>query len=161
MNIKMSPLPSEYMLEPGSYIIVDPCYVFPDGHWSEFCEELFKDNNDVNLVTVDGGEFIVWNTLYGDGTYPVYEHGDKLGECGVDAGLLAVIPLGLFGSSDLAVEIDIKVPSNIQINNGDIDIGYIFECITSGKDHYKDLYGAEDDDDDDAYDDDDSFYEKE
>jgi len=73
----------------------DPCYVpeFND-NWDDFCGVLFSmEDDDSHVMSCNGIEFVVGNTAYGDGYY----HVSSGGKCGVDAGLLSVIPAGHFG----------------------------------------------------------------
>ncbi len=81
----------------GSYIAVDPCYVFPEDKWDDFCEALSGDNDtiadDGAIMEYDGYKFFVMQTAYGDGCYPLKCFGTTVAELGVDAGLLSLIPL--------------------------------------------------------------------
>ena len=67
----------------------------------------FDDKNNIRVVEIkmspeDGtmwsnmsGEFHMWSTNMGDGTYPLLHMGAKIKELGVDAGCLSVIPMSL------------------------------------------------------------------
>ncbi len=78
----------------GQVWIGDPCYV-PVLHnvWDDFLD-VYWENDDcpTAVISINGIEMIVGNTEHGDGTYEV----SNGGECGVDAGLLCVIPSELF-----------------------------------------------------------------
>ena len=77
------------------WYLSDPCYAIPDDRWGEFCDKLFSHPNyDKNKRMdieweVDGEDYIVevWDSPGGDGVWSF-----SVGEFGVDAGLLAVIP---------------------------------------------------------------------
>ena len=78
-----------------NYVICDPCYVIDDDRWDEFCGKLFKnegyhgDEPAYIEWEVDGEIYTVecWDSPGGDGVWRFSE-----GDCGVDAGLLAVVP---------------------------------------------------------------------
>jgi len=104
MTTKLTAKPfNSLTLTPGRYLIVDPCYVFPDERWSEFCDTMFAIPGNKNccldsqgLVFSDNDiEFFVCGTAHGDGYYSLKESGISIGGCGVDAGLLAIIPENL------------------------------------------------------------------
>lgn len=82
----------------GKLWIGDPCYVVPDASWDDVCTQMFsgrfKDCSEY-LFRSYGVEFFVAGTAYGDGCYPVYQNGIRIGSCGVDAGLLSAIPVEL------------------------------------------------------------------
>jgi hypothetical protein len=90
--------------------IGDPCYAPELNHsydgdktWSTFCEAYFKAQDDDKEEGLEeqpsyvfkhrGVEFVVGGTAHGDGCYDC----SAGGSCGVDAGLLSVIPAGAFG----------------------------------------------------------------
>lgn len=71
----------------------DPCYVMSKEDYDELIDQMFVDSIEYGRVgkfTVNGHEFIVDNTAYGDGVYSGWN-----GSYGVDAGMLGVIPLEL------------------------------------------------------------------
>ena len=78
----------------GLFWVGDPCYVFPDERWNEFCELLFKTEGPT-FMEEDGETFFVDTTAYGDGRYPIENNLIRIGSCGVDAGLLSLIPVSL------------------------------------------------------------------
>ena len=59
-------------LKKGSYFVCDPCYVYPDKEWSNFCEIFFaaeksrKHENGVKMTYAEI-DFFVCDTAYGDG----------------------------------------------------------------------------------------------
>ncbi len=72
--------------------IGDPCYVIPDDEWGNFLTEMWKgDTTDGVFVETSRGDVFVWQTVYGDGEYPVERSGVRVGSCGVDAGLLSIM----------------------------------------------------------------------
>jgi hypothetical protein len=71
----------------GAYWICDPCYAYPKDEWMDFCH---KYPNSPSVMEYGDHQYFVWGTSCGDGVYPVM--GPKSGQCGVDSGLLAVIP---------------------------------------------------------------------
>lgn len=91
--------PRSAVLEPGEYIIGDPCYVIPDDSWASFLchattfdgegEGLGADHMIGDFTTHDGrtAQALAFATMYGDGAY-----GDDHGRVyGVDAGLIGVV----------------------------------------------------------------------
>ena len=91
--------PRSAVLEPGEYIIGDPCYVIPDDSWAPFLsaaksfdgesEGLESDDMIGDFTTHDGrtAQALAFATMYGDGTY-TDEHGRAYG---VDAGLIGIV----------------------------------------------------------------------
>ena len=150
-------------LKPGKYWIGDPCYVYPDGKWSAFCNELFLDKDDMKFIQ----GFHCFGTAYGDGVYNLYQK-DKIigknimGELGVDAGLLSIIPMKLVKSwggatkaNHLGVVVEIKEEAEVVMSGkGNVEFGE-YEIFTDGSDieDEDDLddeedYYADDDDED-------------
>jgi hypothetical protein len=81
----------DVILTPGRYLVVDPCYVVPNEMWSDFCGASFV-NHAATRASFDGISFFCQGTAHGDGCF-VLKCGNKtVGECGVDAGLLSIIP---------------------------------------------------------------------
>lgn len=80
----------------GKVFIVDPCYVICD--WQQFCQDSLDalDKHEGIKVESPYGTFFVSSTAYGDGSYPVYKGAERVGEAGVDSGLLSVIPMDVF-----------------------------------------------------------------
>lgn len=90
-------------LTPGKYWIGDPCYVYPNTEWQDFCNNLFDKERGKKCV--DGIEmdykdvsFLVIGTAYGDGNYSLTQKDVEIASLGVDAGLLSIIPLHLVES---------------------------------------------------------------
>jgi len=64
-------------------------------------EESFDGKNNIRVVDVHRkmdeppGRFYMWNTAYGDGSYPITFNDRKVADVGVDAGCLSIIPMNL------------------------------------------------------------------
>ena len=75
----------------GSYYLGDPCYAVPDEHWDALLKSC-DYFNDTPIGEVAGYKVLAFNTAYGDGCYR-----DQFGnEFGVAAGMIGLVPLGLF-----------------------------------------------------------------
>lgn len=89
--------------EPDGVWFGDPCYVFPEHDWSDFCNAIFSyekvfepGRHYVAHVTQSSGKsWYTWSTAYGDGCYRLQINGKTVGRLGVDAGMLAAIPMSL------------------------------------------------------------------
>ena len=84
----------------GNYVVMDPCYVIQgkdDNAWQEMVALMYGEGSSIenNWFLVDGQLVYIWGTEMGDGSYPVYAHGDWEGEACVDSGTLAFVPLSL------------------------------------------------------------------
>ena len=61
----------------------------------------FDDRNNIRVVEIEtsivglAGKFHMWSTNHGDGCFPLLHIGSKIGELGVDAGCLSLIPMSL------------------------------------------------------------------
>ena len=61
----------------------------------------FDDKNNIRVVEIKtsipgmSGKFYMWSTESGDGTYPLTHMNTKIGELGVDAGCLSLIPMSV------------------------------------------------------------------
>lgn len=147
-------------LKAGTYVITDPCYVFPDEMWSDLCDKIFcreddmgegkKKSPDTGAIEMDGHQIWWGQTAHGDGGYTVRLYGGKVGEFGVDAGLFAIFPVefvkkykpDLLDEKTLACTLSIPA-GVVSYNGGDMDCGQVAVC-TSGKDD-----DEEDDEDED------------
>jgi hypothetical protein len=80
------------MMPAGRYFVGDLCYVMHD-EWDEFCDITIDGTNckDGEFQLKDGRKFAAYGTAYGDGSYIARMHGQAIGECGVDAGLIGCI----------------------------------------------------------------------
>lgn len=94
--MKIKSLPDDKITFKGKVIVTDPCYVFGDvenDFWSDFCGVLWEDSGN-KVFQVDCTKIFVLGTNSGDGEYPVLDKDENIvGRCGVDAGLLSIIPL--------------------------------------------------------------------
>jgi hypothetical protein len=157
----------------GKLWIVDPCYVVPDELWNSVCGQMFSEkfkNCSEYLFRSCGMDFFVIGTAYGDGTYPVYRNGVRIGSCGVDAGLLSAIPVELvqiwrnIDSSNQAPEklgvlVDVgDRPRQVRLlrnekndRRGDWGIGKLIEVYTSEEDPYRPRNDDYDDNEDENY----------
>jgi hypothetical protein len=131
----------------GKYVVIDPCYVYGDDtkFWDEFCEFCFptkQEHRDPVFVNRDGVRFITWSTKYGDGEYPVFDYvmvGNDgratamrklVGNAGVDAGCLALIPF----HKDFELKSDYE---NMKVE----DLGVIVEVNETFMPEFKDGNG--------------------
>ena len=142
-------------LPAGEYVVIDPCYVYgeDDNFWQHFVDLLYKDRDDFvdGYFEIDGHLIYCFGTKWGDGIYPVYEKGNEIGTCGVDAGMLALIPASVVTNDRLGVHIRLDRPLRpSEWDEGNIKIGD-YEIKTSGFDEPEDE--DEDDDDEKEYDD--------
>tara|TARA_B100001093_G_C26516327_1_gene879783 strand:- start:16 stop:543 length:528 start_codon:yes stop_codon:yes gene_type:complete len=97
----------DYTNETDGVWIGDPCYVFPEDKWSDWCDKLFaweketfgKDRREhyvgETVHSALGYKWYSWSTAFGDGTYPLIINDETVAELGVDAGTLSIIPMGL------------------------------------------------------------------
>ncbi len=153
----------------GPCIITDPCYVFPskkmkmeveEGNdmWGIFCDALFSTNagrEEPIIFNVNGDEFIVQSTAWGDGGYPVYKNGVSVGYFGVDAGLFCIIPMSLIEkwggekevtnlvAKELAVITSFENNQIEEVNPGFLKIGGITIDTAGGEseDNYDEMCG--------------------
>lgn len=147
-----------HVLKAGTYVITDPCYVFPDEMWSDLCDQIFcRDDNcpESGVIEMDGHKVWWGQTKHGDGGYFVRHHGGKVGEFGVDAGMFAIFPLEFVQKfkPDLLNEITLActtaIPGGVvSYDDGDMDVGPITVCTsgTDRDDEDEDMDGEDDDD---------------
>jgi hypothetical protein len=114
-------------LPPGKYWVTDPCYVYPESEWMDYC-----NNCDSGMKEYDGVPFFGFGTAYGDGEYELLQGAATIGSCGVDAGLLAIIPDALVAKwgkrskeelKGLGVAIDLMEPTAVHESGGDVQFG--------------------------------------
>ncbi len=75
-------------LPPGEYWVGDPCYVIDNGEWPAFSKSIDRHSGHSQYL---GRHSAVFNTAYGDGTYP---DGDGR-QYPVDTGQIGAIPRAL------------------------------------------------------------------
>lgn len=145
----------KFELKAGKYIVVDPCYLHPDNEWNDFCGCLEyngfekKKGNCSSLTPADhsngiemfykGSRYIVIGTAWGDGFFELKQGRKTIAKLGVDAGLLAVIPLELAESwpefkknKHLGHIVEIKYDATLEANGGNFKFaGYSVD--TSGE----------------------------
>ena len=121
--------------EKGNYFIVDPCYVIgAEPFWGNLCNELLctEDFNKSRFATLnaEGYDIFILITEYGDGVYPVRSNKTEIGEAGVDAGMLCVIPMEFIdkfcnGDTKLGVVANLESKSTPVYENGILIFGNI------------------------------------
>jgi hypothetical protein len=129
-----------FSLKAGRYWVTDPCYAYPKKEWGDFCNHL---HDSPGVFAHGRRNFFVWSTAYGDGLYEL--NGPTTGTCGVDAGLLSLIPDALVKTwkagkemkrlekMKLVVQVEIKDDFSIMESGGNIEFcGYSLK--TDGSD---------------------------
>lgn len=113
----------------GKAYIGDPCYVIPDDLWMDIVKAWFAPeiDGDTIVVEIDGFEFVMGGTAYGDGCYDAK---GVVGHCPVDSGSLSVIPFALVekwgkGEDGDGIVADIKEGSFAEIEDGVLTVGGI------------------------------------
>lgn len=154
-----------HQVKAGTYVITDPCYVFPDDMWADLCDQIFchedKDGKspEAGVIEMDGHKIWWGQTAHGDGGYAVRVYGGKVGEFGVDAGLFAIFPVefvqkykpDMLNSPTLACTLSMPAGA-VSYDGGDMDCGQVAVC-TSGADHDEDDQEEESEEEDDIEDD--------
>jgi len=128
-TIKITPiLFIDPKFEKGQYWIGDLCYIYPDDFWSDYVEEAFEGTNGRGkdwqgaILEYNGIKVFTCNTCYGDGCYPVRKNGQVIGQCGVDAGMLSLVPVSLAQTwpewkekKELGIIIDVEKDFTIEV----------------------------------------------
>jgi hypothetical protein len=78
----------ETTVPPGKYVLGDPCYTFPSGHWMALLDSC-SFFNDSPVGKAAGLEVVAFDTAYGDGCYSDNEGN----QYPVDAGLIGLVPV--------------------------------------------------------------------
>lgn len=136
--------------ETGGVWFGDPCYVFPNERWEEFCNTMFAyekahdpDRHYIGKVTsFTGTDWYTWSTAYGDGCYHLQLNGNTVGRLGVDAGMLSAIPWSLikeWGTESAAKQLGHVMASchcvgQLKTDQGDMHWGYDITLPTGGLD---------------------------
>lgn len=153
----------------GDVWVGDPCYLLClDPFWKEFCHALEPwHSNKEHPVTsgiilkfqLDGKEesIFVCGMAHGDGLYEVKEGEKRVGEAGVDAGMLSVIPLPIAKRLDEIKE-GLGLGVIAKCDGGDVvaEDGS-FECANINVKTDEDDKEDEEDDEDDFEDDEEDF----
>lgn len=125
--------------EPIDIWFGDPCYVYPQQAWQDFCKEFENEIGEGRGAAVFGGDdkFLVMSTACGDGDYQLYRDGNHVGSALVDSGMLAFIPFDFVenweGDASLGIilrDFTGTVTADAAVCNWDGSI----ECITDGSD---------------------------
>ena len=137
------------ILSAGKYWIGDPCYVLgrktTKFDWNEFCNFCFDGDpsgrKNEGVVTHQGITFAFYGTAHGDGGY--YDLAGN--EYGVDAGLLACIPLESIPNAteeemDLGHIHEFEDEFETSYRDGLISFGHV-----NIDTEFKDMYDEEDD----------------
>lgn len=145
----------KFEMPAGKYWLGDPCYIYPENRWSEFCDSLettveipngIASGDNCPFITKEG--IFVNDTEYGDGYYPVLKNNRNIGNLGVDAGLLSLVPLKLAEtfdkyynkrphgtSKDLGIILDMPKNFTVEVDGGNFSFED-YDVITS--DFYED-----------------------
>lgn len=141
-------------LPAGKYYVGDPCYVIDDDEWMDCldatcylglyedeqamgarkCNQVGEQLGVFSCINDDGDEFLfaASGTQYGDGAYPCMKNDEAIGECGVDAGLIAAIPVDMIPdewNNGLGVVVEIDQDFVISCTEGTISFGDV-EVLT-------------------------------
>ena len=116
MTISAKRIIWQVQVNPGKYVLGDPCYCFPNHDlWLALGEScVWFEDSPVGMITFNGTTYNVlgFHTKYGDGTY-----GDNQGnQYPVDAGLLGLVPLEL--AEALGVEFDADLHQIVEFKHG-------------------------------------------
>jgi len=119
-------------LPAGKYWIGDPCYVIDDSLWDEFCKVSIQNHKSVDVTEFQGVPMFAAGTAFGDGWFL----GSNGYGYGVDAGMLAVVPIELCVKEefeDLGTVHNFKQPFEAYVENGVFHFGDI-DIDTAGYD---------------------------
>ena len=125
-------------LPAGWYLVTDPCYVIgEDPFWAKLCDWSFEEgkHEDRRSFSLRLGNHVafLFGTAYGDGCYPVKQGGNEIGSCGVDAGMLSLIPMEYIEANRIEIldgtEIELKHSATPDYEDGNVTVGR-FEIVT-------------------------------
>lgn len=141
MNKPVELKSNEMSLCAGKYLIIDPCYIFKDEEYDAICESCNFDSSMAlfSLILNDHRSIVGMHTAIGDGIYPVYDRvGDVIGTCGVDSGMLAIVPEQVLAARQITdfsygvlVELESTLPIQL-LERGVVSIGYEIMIDTDG-----------------------------
>ena len=117
----------------------DPCYVYPEARWGEFCKryENSKGKQAFDLEE-NGHQFLVLDTAFGDGDYGLTVYNEFKGVVFVDSGSLAFIPLDLvraWGGDPCRGIVIRGFQGTVVADPDDCSWSGAIECITDGSEH--------------------------
>lgn len=95
-------------MKPGKYYIGDMCYVMNDEKWSKICDILDLREDGDGLFELDGIEFFIHTTFYGDGVYNT-NMGDFIF---VDSGTIGCCPVEMIDKEPNSGGLIIEVTSH-------------------------------------------------
>ncbi|MHA6643760.1 hypothetical protein [Mesorhizobium sp. A623] len=136
----------------------DPCYVYPQEAWQDFCKEFEKEIGEERGAAIfdDVDKLLVMSTACGDGDYQLYRDADHVGSALVDSGLLAFIPLDFIENWDGDTSLGIVLrdfTGTVTDDAANCNWCGGIECITDGSDIDEgDGWNEDDDFDDEDYD---------
>ena len=132
-----------FRLKADTYVITDPCYVFPDEMWDDLCDKIFcredegKECPESGVIEMDGHQIWWGQTKYGDGCYNVKVCGSKVGEFGVDAGLFAIFPVEFVKKykpemvGDTQLGCALQIPAGVvSYDDGDMIVRSVTVCTS-------------------------------
>ncbi len=127
-------------LQPGKYVISDPCYVIPDDKWLDVVDDLCDNAKPKGamLSTVAGEFFCV--DIGGDGAFNVYDKSsnDVVKVIGMDAACWGILPVSICDINErvrahdsLIHEFEIKTPIDVVSYYDSVVIGnlYRIRCV--------------------------------
>ena len=144
-------------LPPAKYLVCDPCYVLADADYDQLIKpgmDLWEKTREITdpagyakLVKAAktagmgvrefrGHRMGVFGTAHGDGIYECRQRGERMGECLVDSGMVAIIPLELvdeqkfyenFAGKDFVRPVVVELPldSDCLDENGELHFGNV------------------------------------
>jgi hypothetical protein len=91
----------------GTYFVGDPCYVIRGDKWQKLLDDTNCLEDDVHSVFyLDGVKCYAHGTAFGDGEYDVVLKSNltKIGRCGVDSGMIGIIPMEIINVDEILSE---------------------------------------------------------
>lgn len=123
--------PLENLSFKGKCWVGDPCYVIDEDNWDLFCSKLYPnhecviDSTEGGMVVTNKGKFFICGTAYGDGCYPLTKKGDEVATLGVDAGMLAIIPVEMLDDANCTLGHIVEVNGRVRAEGGNFSCGDI------------------------------------